>query len=128
MKDWSAKCTHLVQEEIVMTEKAMLALVDGKPIVHPSWVDAMLNRQDPATPLPRPEAYLPEISDTMRNANVTQSDFKLNLSRQKALVGCAFFFISAKQVPLTAPIRTRLLSPGFHVQNASTFTVVPLVC
>ena len=27
LKEWSHECTHLVQEEIVMTEKAMLALV-----------------------------------------------------------------------------------------------------
>jgi pSer/pThr/pTyr-binding forkhead associated (FHA) protein len=96
LKNWDSRVTHLVQDKIVMTEKAMLALIDGVPIVTHDFFAAALGRTEAKTPLPNPQAFLPEVSQGTTQS-VTREDFEVNLQRKTMLEGHLFFFFTDKQ-------------------------------
>lgn len=50
--DQVGACTHLVMDEIKVTSKVLLALIQIKPIVNINWLKEIVQRKVPSDPLP----------------------------------------------------------------------------
>lgn len=71
---WSAECTHLVSDTFGMTHKSAMALLNGCPVVQPSWAHAFAARA--GLPDPPPAAF-PDFSPPL--AASIEEGLKLSL-------------------------------------------------
>ena len=125
LKAWDKRVTHLVQDKIVMTEKAMLALIDGVPIVTAEFFEAILGRKEAITPLPNPQAFLPEVSQGTTQS-VTREDFEVNLARKTMLKGHLFFFFTEKQHAKHASVITHASGEAIVLRSRSPHSLDPV--
>jgi pSer/pThr/pTyr-binding forkhead associated (FHA) protein len=125
LKAWDSRVTHLVQDKIVMTEKAMLALIDGVPIVTHEFFDAVLGRAEAKTPLPNPQAFLPEVSQGTTQS-VTKEDFEVNHARKTMLAGHLFFFFTDKQHKKHSSVITHASGEAMVLRSESPHTADPV--
>ena len=116
LSSWGA-VTHLVQDKIVMTEKAMLALIEGVPIVTHEWFAAVLARGEAVTPLPNLQAYLPDVSQGTTQS-VSRDDFHVKPERKTMLAGHLFFFFTDKQHKKHSKVITQAGGEAVVVRSA----------
>ena len=57
-KDWSEECTHIVTPGDTLSQKQVLGIAKGIPVVSMEWVKALEQVDDTAFELPDPNLYL----------------------------------------------------------------------
>ncbi|GAB0095272.1 hypothetical protein DMENIID0001_106320 [Sergentomyia squamirostris] len=92
MKTWQQDCTHLSMPEIVITIKALLALVSAKPIVHPRYFSALLASLKANESLPDVGDFVPIVRE--ENLLEQNCSFHPDQERSKVFSGKRFIFLS----------------------------------
>eukprot|EP00808_Paulinella_micropora_P029129 g49629.t1 len=59
---WDDRCTHILMSSLIVTEKVLLGLIKGLPIVTPQWLHETLKvlQSDPFKPQPDVKSFLPK--------------------------------------------------------------------
>uniref|UniRef100_A0A1B0C9Q0 Uncharacterized protein n=1 Tax=Lutzomyia longipalpis TaxID=7200 RepID=A0A1B0C9Q0_LUTLO len=91
-KTWTNTCTHLVMSEVVVTMKALLALVSGVPIVLPDYFAALLESVKMGTVPPKETDFLPPIRED--NLSMQNCSFHPDEERRRVFEGKRFIFLS----------------------------------
>ncbi|KNC49364.1 uncharacterized protein AMSG_05362 [Thecamonas trahens ATCC 50062] len=93
---WSSSVTHLVMESIVVTQKVVLALVYGVPIVTPDFLEALVASASAGrSELPSPAEYMPRVVDDMVDMSV--ASFDPRPLRRSLFAGLTFVFFAANE-------------------------------
>ncbi|KAF9958739.1 hypothetical protein BGZ72_011038 [Mortierella alpina] len=95
------KCTHLVAKNIARTEKFLVALAQGKTIVHEDWFQACID----ANAILDESEY--RIHDTENEDKFGMDLYKsLDKAREKPVFKDCVFYISPSTVPKLAALKT----------------------
>ncbi|XP_055712136.1 nibrin [Phlebotomus papatasi] len=97
-KAWSGACTHLVMPEIIITMKALLALVSEVPIVRPDYFSAFLQSIREGKEPPRVADFSPKIRED--NLIEQNCSFQPDSERKKVFSGKRFIFLSREVMNL----------------------------
>ncbi|KAG0203020.1 hypothetical protein BGX28_004574 [Mortierella sp. GBA30] len=95
------RCTHLVAKSIARTEKFLVALAQGKGIVHEDWLQACVD----ANAMLSENDY--RIKDTENEGKFGMDLYKsLDRAREKPVFKNCLFYISPSTVPKLATLKT----------------------
>eukprot|EP00124_Ichthyophonus_hoferi_P002344 Ihof_evm7s155 gene=Ihof_evmTU7s155 len=89
VKQWSSDCTHLVMKTVQVTEKVILALVQGRHLVTPDWIIS-LESEGRMTP---EERFMPHLMDQYVNGKV---DLGVDPKRSSLFKHVKFVHLSLK--------------------------------
>jgi hypothetical protein len=107
---WQDKCTHLVCSKIVFTEKVIMALISGKPIIMPSYLEAMaqavgevkvqkarFERDEIIQALlpPLTTSFVPPMDESLHSLNVSLESYLPRVERKMIFKGMKFAFFKA---------------------------------
>ncbi|KAI8051337.1 hypothetical protein BDF22DRAFT_99484 [Syncephalis plumigaleata] len=96
---WHNECTHLLMEELCVTDKVVLALIHGIPIVTSGWLRALASAHDMLIEqgeksLPDPNLFLPRITDPSIPSHIS---FRANPRRRNLFANRVFITFSEEQ-------------------------------
>ncbi|RZC34047.1 nibrin, partial [Asbolus verrucosus] len=92
LSTWDSTCTYLTIQEIILTMKVLLALIDDRPIVKLEYWDKLVENVKAKLPPPNIEDFRPPIAETL----VDPSSLVVKPERKVLFAGKIFVFPTSK--------------------------------
>jgi len=94
--EWVQECTHLVMESLVLTIKAVSALLSARYIVQPGYITDLLESFRTKKRKPDPNNYLPILKES--SLSNTDISFAPDEIRSRLFADKTFIFHDAKMM------------------------------